>query len=205
MHLHPRDEYSPGKSVIAKPWERRKGSDKRTNPQNQDGSSEWRSLTGGGNWGTVWGQPGPGRPKPGLWEEAEHQQYYASLLLLHSHLLGLRGCCFINKWRETLRTARNLLFNKAPSSHISPYHGEMNTFGADLYSRARCHQGSPPSRLQKGQCSGVRALARRVLLEGKGILLPAQDNPSYLQPRLCCWTCIQLCACCTPSWGRTSQ
>lgn len=90
-----------------------------------------------------------------------------------------------------LRTATNLPSNKASSSPISPL-WRGGYLKADLYTGARFHQGSPP-KLLKRQWSGVGPPARRGLLKGKGILLPPQDKPSYLQPWLCCWTCIQFC------------
>lgn len=95
--------------------------------------------------GTVWRQTEPGRPSSGPWEEAVQQQSCSSFLILHSHLLGLMGCCLIPEQWETLRTATNLPSNKASSSPISPLRrgGYLKT---NLYTGARRHQGSPPSK-----------------------------------------------------------
>lgn len=98
-----------------------------------------------------------------------------------------------------LRELQQVFLSTRPHLHQFPVSGEVNTSEANLYTRARHHHGSLPSKLLKRQWFGVSPAARRVLLRGKGILLSPQDKPFYLQPWLSCWTCIQFCACWTPS------
>lgn len=188
----PRDESSQGKLGIARPCERRKWSDKRTKLQNQDGSSEWRSLTGGGDWGTVWRQTEPGRPKSGLREEAVQQQYLPSPLSIPIFWDSWAAASLVSDGK--FWELQQIFLSTRLHLHQFPLSGEVNTSEASLYTRARHHHRSLPFKLLKRQWFGVSPPAKESVIERKrdpafslrqSLLSPAMAQLLDVHPVLC--------------------